>query len=103
VTSGDENALTNAIAIEPVATAVFVDSGFQFYSSGIYASPTCLNVSPEHGIGVVGYGDIGGPKGQYYILKNSWGVAWGLKGYILLARNQGNMCAVATTASYVIV
>lgn len=30
----------------------------------------------------------------------SWGSAWGLSGYMKLARNRGNMCGVATVATY---
>jgi C1A family cysteine protease len=46
----------------------------------------------------VGYGSMNGA--YYYILKNSWGVDWGMNGYILLARNSNNMCGVATAAVY---
>lgn len=102
-TDGSEAALIEALNIVPVATAVQVTNSFQNYQSGILNDPTCNN--PEdisHGIAVVGYG--ADAKGnQYYILKNSWGEDWGMAGYILIAKNAGNMCGVATDACYAVV
>lgn len=34
---------------------------------------------------------------------DSWSEAWGKKGYILMARNRGNLCGIANLASYPIV
>jgi len=98
---GDENAFTEALAMVPVASAVnAADQGFQFYKSGIYSTTTC-NQLPCHGIGVVGYGS--NDKGDYYILKNTWTTDWGMDGYMLLARNKGNMCSIASWGSYVVI
>jgi len=101
ITAGDEQAFTEALAIVPVATAIDAsDNGFQFYQSGIYDSTTCTS-QPCHGIGVVGYGI--NSQGEYYILKNTWGTSWGMNGYMLLARNKGNMCGVASYGTYIII
>lgn len=47
----------------------------------------------DHGVLVVGYGTSLGK--QYYIVKNSWGASWGLKGYIWIAVHDGvGMCGI---------
>jgi cathepsin L len=98
VASGDEKALQIAVFKVPVATAVDASqSDFQAYSSGIYFNPSC-STSPDHGIPIVGWGTNG--TMDYWILKNSWSNQWGMNGYMYLARNQNNMCGIATMASY---
>ena len=73
------------------------DTLFQFYSSGIYSSKNCNTIN--HSVTIVGYGTLG-PGQDYYIIKNSWGTSWGMNGYGYLARNKGNMCGIASYASY---
>ena len=72
---------------------------FQFYSNGIYNDPSCTSANINHAVTVVGYGTLG-PGQDYYIIKNSWGTSWGMKGYGYIARNKGNMCGIASYASY---
>merc|ERR1711998_803685 len=39
----------------------------------------------------------------YWLVKNSWGAQWGQEGYIMMARNNNNMCGVATDAQYAVI
>merc|ERR1719461_112286 len=39
---------------------------------------------------------------EFYMVKNSWGIDWGMQGYIMMARNQNNNCGIATAPSYVV-
>jgi C1A family cysteine protease len=53
------------------------------YTSGVLNDPGCLK-QLNHAVAAVGYGvDETGKK--YYIIRNSWGAAWGDRGYIKIA------------------
>jgi hypothetical protein len=73
-----------------------VDSGsfvFQFYSGGILNSQGC-GTDIDHSVVAIGYG-VDSDKGEYYIIKNSWGTSWGLQGYANLAIVDGpGICGV---------
>jgi KDEL-tailed cysteine endopeptidase len=100
VPSGDETALMNAVANQPVTVAIEA-SGlfFQFYQSGIFQGPCGLNL--DHAVTVVGYGGEGSSK--YWIVKNSWGSTWGEDGYIRMWKDSSvpsGLCGIALNASY---
>jgi C1A family cysteine protease len=82
------NDLATALAGRPISVAVDA-SNWSPYKSGVFNNcKTALN----HGVVLNGLTD------QYWHVKNSWGPAWGEKGYIRLAR--GNTCGICTAASY---
>lgn len=86
----NEEALAHALA-EKGPVSVCVDaSKFQHYRGGIFSDRSCGR-HVNHCVLAVGYGH------DFWIIKNSWG-GWGEHGYMRLARNQGNMCQVASFA-----
>lgn len=100
IPQGNETALKEAVAIQPVSVAIEADtSSFQFYSSGVYDDVSCgLNL--DHGVVAVGYGTDNGK--DYWLVRNSWGQEWGDQGYIKIARGD-NRCGISQAASYPIV
>ncbi|KAD6118875.1 hypothetical protein E3N88_10146 [Mikania micrantha] len=99
----DEESIMKAVAHQPVATGIQLSGhGLQFYSEGVYTGD--CGTEPNHGVGIVGYGEK--PDGlKYWIVKNSWGPAWGDKGYINIqrgARKEG-LCGIAMHSSIPII
>ncbi len=71
-------------------------------SDGVYDDKICSEDDLNHAVLAVGYG-VTQEDQQYWIVKNSWSDDWGKKGYIWMAKNKGNMCGIATAASYPII
>ncbi|KAM4690473.1 uncharacterized protein WCC33_017865 [Rhinophrynus dorsalis] len=99
IVPGTEEALKEALGtIGPISVAIDgTRPTFFMYKSGVYSDPSCRQ-EVNHGVLAVGYGNLNGQ--DFWLLKNSWGETFGEKGYVRIARNQGNLCGVASYASY---
>ncbi len=99
VTPNSADQLKAALNHGPVSVAIEADTlVFQFYSSGVLNSKAC-GTNLDHGVLAVGYGT---EKGQdYYLVKNSWGGSWGIKGYLKVAIVEGKgICGIQMEPVY---
>jgi len=98
VPGGNEAQLAAFVTKQPVSVAIDAShNSFQLYKSGIYYEPACSSTNLDHGVLAIGFGTDA--TGDYWLVKNSWGVSWGQQGYIQMARNRNNNCGIATMAS----
>jgi C1A family cysteine protease len=102
VRPNDQISLKAAVAQQPIAIAIEADTRyFQSYSGGILTSSSC-GTNLDHGVLIVGYGTENGQ--DYWMVKNSWGVSWGDKGYVKIARssstNDPGVCGIAMDPSF---
>lgn len=89
---GNEDDIIAAVAEHgAVSVLISVQEDLEFYTGGVYDNPNC-GTSPAHAVTVIGYDDVS------YIMKNSWGSAWGESGFFRMIRGK-NMCGIANHAS----
>ncbi|XP_056153887.1 cathepsin S, ortholog 1 [Lampris incognitus] len=97
---GDEKALQTVVAtVGPVAVGInALLPSFHHYKGGLFNEPDCNPKITNHAVLVVGYGTDEGQ--DFWLVKNSWGTAWGEGGFIRIARNKRNLCGIASFAVY---
>ncbi|XP_043938304.1 cathepsin L-like proteinase [Protopterus annectens] len=71
----------------PASAAISVGTDFHLYCSGIYENQDCNKKNISHAVIIDGYGP------GYWLIRNSWGVSWGIDGYVLLKRGV-NLCHI---------
>ena len=98
----DEHALLVAVATEGPVTAALDGRlpSFRFYKKGVFEDECCYTDEGDanHSVLIVGYGVFPGGR-EFWLAKNSWGLSWGVSGYILIKRHV-NMCGLANNAIY---
>ncbi|XP_072453046.1 cathepsin L2-like [Notamacropus eugenii] len=102
IPSENETALQMAVAtVGPISVTIDAShTSFRFYESGVYHDQLCSSHNPNHAMLVVGYGADEKTKRKYWIVKNSFNTTWGMKGYVLVAKDEYNHCGIATEACY---
>ena len=105
VKSGNEKELLKEVAkVGPISVGIDASQpSFHLYKEGIYYEKKCSSERLDHGVLVVGYGEdkeSDKEHTEYWIVKNSWGSTWGMKGYVNMSRNRDNNCGIATDPSY---
>lgn len=112
VTPKSEKDLRNAVAQQP--TAGFMDGSsdkFKSYKSGVFkaagggifpSKKACEDNKNNQGLLIVGYGKDG--SDSFWKIKHSLGTSWGEKGFMRLARKEGDTslgeCGIQTTSSF---
>ncbi len=69
----------------PMWCAVYVDSYFQSYNSGVFQGSG--SSQPNHAVVITGWDDYN----QCWIMKNSWGSSWGESGYMRIKYGANNI------------
>ena len=70
----------------PITTAITVAAALYSYKGGVLDETLCANESYrlDHSVVIIGYGMDCATGNEYWIMKNSWGKAWGENGFFRL-------------------
>ncbi|PRP89492.1 cysteine proteinase [Planoprotostelium fungivorum] len=86
----NEDSIKYALQFGPVYMGVGLSSSFNSYAGGVYTDDNWATETSEggHAMLIVGYGTDQATGLDYWLVRNQWGVGWGLNGYVLWARNR---------------
>jgi len=79
----------------PISVGVHADEWF-YYNGGVFNS--ACETENDHAVLLTGWGEENGTP--YWIIKNSWGTDWGVKGYMHMIRNK-NKCGILEMMSLI--
>lgn len=85
--SGVED-MKNELKWGPIVCGVFATEKFVTYTGGVFTEYSTFTKA-NHYVEVVGYGEESGR--QYWIVRNSWGTAWGESGFGRMLIGQNNL------------
>ena len=72
----------------PIVTALLANTDFKYYRSGVFNSPVPIPPSLINlAVTIIGWDD----DKQAWLIKNSWGAAWGEKGYMWIGYKSSNI------------
>jgi C1A family cysteine protease len=74
----------------PASISLHVGDTFRAYTSGIYNDASCPT-AVNHAVQSVGWGFDSASGQNYFIVRNSWGPAWGEQGYIRIAETNTDL------------
>lgn len=96
----NERQLKVAVARQPVSVGIDgANLDFQFYYEGVLDGKCGTHM--KHAVTIIGYGRS--KQKKYWLVKNSWGIEWGEKGYMRIARgvrDRKGKCGIAVRPSY---
>jgi len=87
-----EPLLHHIATVGPLAISVDA-STWSSYLSGVFDGCNQTNPDIDHAVMLVGYG-TDETLGDYWLVRNSWGPAWGEGGYIRLKRSSTPVCGI---------
>jgi len=94
--SGEQNMMNELHQRGPIACGIAVPDALETYTGGIFTDTTG-DTSIVHDVSVVGYGVEDGVK--FWMIRNSWGSAWGEEGFFRVIRGTNNI-AVETSCAW---
>ena len=92
-----------AIALGPTSVTIDAESDvFYHYTSGVISDASC-GTKLDHAVTAVGYGTDEASGLDYYLVRNSWGSAWGDGGYLKIQRgpeDDWGICGIQEISVY---
>jgi len=94
VQSHSSESLKEAVANRPTSVSVNANNNWQHYGGGVLSLTDCPASQINHAVQATGYG-VDDTAGEFWTIRNSWGLTWGESGFIRIARGTNiNTCNV---------